>query len=147
LSIKSSPFQTQTMASKIFVNLPVKNLSRSVDFFTALGFSFNPQFTNETSTCMVISDSIFVMLMEETRFAEAAKKPVSNAAASTEVIIALDAESRTEVDDIIKKAEQAGGMVSDNKQDYGFMYLHGFQDLDGHLWEICWLDMQAMPKQ
>ncbi|MDO6432881.1 VOC family protein [Flavitalea sp. BT771] len=131
------------MASKIFVNLPVKNLSRSVEFFTTLGFSFNPQFTSETSTCMVISDSIFVMLMEEARFAEAAKKPVSNAAASTEVIIALDAESRTEVDDLVKKAAEAGGAVSDNKMDHGFMYLHGFQDLDGHLWEICWMDMQA----
>jgi predicted lactoylglutathione lyase len=135
------------MATKIFVNLPVKNLSRSVEFFTTLGFSFNPQFTNETTTCMVISDSIFVMLLEEARFVEAAKKPVSNAAASTEVIIALDAQSRAEVDDIIKKAEQAGGTVSDNKQDYGFLYQHGFQDLDGHLWEIVWMDMQAMPKK
>jgi len=143
LSNKQSPLKIQTMVSKIFVNLPVKNLSRSMEFFTAIGFTFNPQFTNETSTCMVMTDSIFAMLLEEGRFAEAAQKPVSDATQSAELIIALSTDSRPMVDEIVQKAVAAGGKASNNKQDHGFMYIHGFQDLDGHLWEIAWMDMQA----
>jgi len=131
------------MVSKIFVNLPVKNLARSMEFFTAVGFSFNPQFTNETSTCMVMTDSIFAMLLEEGRFAEAAQKPVSDATQSAELIIALSTDSRPMVDEIVQKAVAAGGKASNNKQDHGFMYIDGFQDPDGHLWEIVWMDMQA----
>ena len=131
------------MATKIFVNLPVKNLGRSMQFFTSVGFSFNPQFTNETSACMVISESNFVMLEEEARFQAAAQKPLSDAVTSTEVIIALDAESRSEVDATVERAIKAGGSDRNNKQDHGFMYARGFQDPDGHLWEILWFDMQA----
>ena len=135
------------MASKIFVNLPVKNLSRSMQFFTSVGFSFNPQFTDETSSCMVISEHIFVMLAEEDRFKTATNKPITDASKSTEVIVALDAESREEVDGIFDRAIEAGGTSPIGKQDLGFMYKQGFQDLDGHLWEIFWFDMSAMPPQ
>jgi len=135
------------MATKIFVNLPVKNLGRSMQFFTSMGFSFNPQFTGETSACMVISESIFVMLEEEARFKEATQKPVTDTATSTEVIIALDAESRSEVDATVERAVKAGGSDRNNIQDHGFMYAHGFQDPDGHLWELLWMDMTAIPQE
>lgn len=134
------------MATKIFVNLPVKNLGRSMQFFTELGFSFNPQFTSETSGCMVISESIFVMLLEEDKFKMYAKKSLADTATSSEVILALDAESRSAVDDIVGKAVAAGGTMTDSKQDLGFMYIHGFADPDGHLWEIAFVDMTAMPQ-
>jgi predicted lactoylglutathione lyase len=136
----------KTMATKIFVNLPVKNLGRSMQFFTSVGFSFNPQFTGETSACMVISESIFVMLEEASRFKEYTQKPISDATRSTEMILALDAESRSEVDATVERAVNAGGLAT-NKRDHGFMYASGFQDPDGHLWELLWMDMSAMPQE
>ena len=133
------------MATKIFVNLPVKDLKKSITFFTHLGFSFNPQFTDETATCMIIGENIFAMLMVDTRFQEFTKKPVADAHKTTEVIIALDAESREAVDDLVIKAVEAGGSIYADRHDHGWMYYHSFADLDGHQWEIMYMDENAVP--
>ena len=132
------------MATKIFVNLPVKNLDRSVEFFTKLGFSFNPQFTDETATCMVVSEDIFVMLLTEAKFKEFTPKAICDATKSTEVLVCLSSESREEVDKMIRKAVAAGGTTYSEPQDYGFMYSHGFQDLDGHIWETVFMEPSAV---
>jgi uncharacterized protein len=134
------------MASKIFVNLPVKDLNRSVDFFTKLGFTFNPQFTDESATCMIISDSIFAMLLVESRFKDFTKKEIADATKTTEVLIALDAESREEVDTIVKNAVAAGGSTYRDPEDHGWMYGHSFADLDGHQWEFAYMDISQMPQ-
>lgn len=132
------------MATKIFVNLPVKNLDRSVEFFTKLGFSFNAQFTDETATCMVVSEDIFVMLLTEAKFKEFTPNPICDATKSTEVLVCLSSESREEVDKMISKAVAAGGTTYNEPQDYGFMYSHGFQDLDGHIWETMFMEPSAV---
>lgn len=131
------------MAKQIYVNLPVKQLDRSVEFFTKLGFTFNPDFTNENATCMVVSDNIFVMLLVEDFFKTFTKKEIADAGKTTEAIICLSADSREEVDDLVKRAVEAGGSAPNEKQDHGFMYGHGFQDLDGHLWELSYMDLSA----
>jgi uncharacterized protein len=132
------------MATKIFVNLPVKDLVRSVAFFTRLGFKFNAQFTDETATCMIVSDDIFVMLLTEAKFAEFTPKPICDASKSTEVLVALSCESRAAVDDMVRKSLAAGGTTYAESKDYGFMYQHGFQDPDGHIWELVYMDPKAM---
>ena len=132
------------MATQIFVNLPVKNLDRSVEFFTKLGFSFNAQFTDETAACMVVSEDIFVMLLTEAKFKEFTPNPICDATKSTEVLVCLSSESREEVDKMISKAVAAGGTTYNEPQDYGFMYSHGFQDLDGHIWEIMFMEPSAV---
>ena len=134
------------MATKIFVNLPVKDLNRSVEFFTKLGFTFNPQFTDESATCMVISDHIFVMLLVESRFKDFTKKEIADASKTTEVLIALDAASREEVDVMVKNAVAAGGSTYREPEDYGWMYGHSFADLDGHQWEFAYMDLSKMPQ-
>ena len=134
------------MHSQIFVNLPVKDLKRSVDFFTKLGYTFNPQFTDKNATCMVVSeDHIYVMLLVEAYFKTFTPKSIADASKSTEVLVCLSCESRAEVDEMVRKAVAAGGTTPTKAQDHGFMYQHGFQDLDGHLWELAWMDMAAMP--
>jgi len=135
------------MATQIFVNLPVKDLKRSVDFFTKLGFTFNPQFTDENATCMIVSENIFVMLLVEKRFLDFTKKPVADATKATEVIIALDVESRQGVDELVKKAVDAGGSIYMDPQDHGWMYAHSFADPDGHQWELVYMDISALPQQ
>jgi uncharacterized protein len=134
------------MATKIFVNLPVKNLELSVAFFSNLGFSFNPQFTDEKATCMIIGENIFAMLLAEPFFKTFTKKDIADAHKTTEVLIALDAASRDEVKDIVKKAIDAGGSSYMEPQDHGWMYQHSFADLDGHQWEILYMDESAIPK-
>lgn len=134
------------MATKIFVNLPVKDLNRSIEFFTRLGFTFNPQFTNEKATCMIIGEDIFVMLLVKEFFTTFTKKEIADATKTTESIICLSAESREKVDELVNKAIAAGGTSPNEKQDHGYMYGHGFQDLDGHLWELMWMDINAMPQ-
>jgi len=131
------------MSRKIFVNLPVKNLDKSIDFFTQLGFEFNAQFTDDSATCMVISPEAYVMLLVEGRFQDFTPKPIADATAHTEAILALSADSRAEVDEIVNKALAAGGQRSSDPQDHGFMYGWSFQDLDGHLWEVIWMDPSA----
>jgi predicted lactoylglutathione lyase len=133
------------MATKVFINLPVKDLNASMDFFSSLGFSFNPQFTDENAACMVISDAIFVMLLKEAYFKTFTKKPISDAKKSTEVLIALDAPSREEVVSMVDKAVAAGGRIYADAQDHGWMYQHGFEDLDGHQWEVAYMDVTQMP--
>ncbi len=132
------------MATKIFVNLPVKNLSASMAFFQHLGFSFNPQFTDETAACMVISDDIFAMLLTEEKFQSFTPKPISNAKQSTEVLIALSCDSREAVVAMVEKAVAAGGSTYAEAKDYGFMLQHGFEDLDGHIWEVAYMDPSAI---
>lgn len=132
------------MARKIFVNLPIKNLNQSVEFFTQLGFSFNPQFTDETATCMVVSDEIFVMLLTEEKFKMFTPKDICDATKSTEVLVCLSCDSREEVDTMVRKALNAGGTTYKDPQDHGFMYGHGFQDLDGHIWELMYMDPSAV---
>jgi predicted lactoylglutathione lyase len=135
------------MAKQIFVNLPVKDLKRSVDFFTKLGYTFNPQFTDENATCMIISDNIFVMLLVEPFFRSFIEKDIADAKKTTEVIICLSAENREGVDELVSKAVAAGATLPRPAKDYGFMYQHGYQDLDGHLWEVAWMDPKGMPQQ
>jgi predicted lactoylglutathione lyase len=133
------------MSRQIFVNLPIKNMERSKAFFGALGFSFNPQFTNDQGACMVIADNIYAMLLVEPFFQTFTKKPIADATKSTEVLICLSCASRTEVDELVKKAVAAGGSAPNAPQDHGFMYGHGFQDIDGHIWELMYMDPNAAP--
>ena len=135
------------MARQIFVNLPIKDMERSQAFFKSLGFSFNPQFTNEQGACMVVSDTIYVMLLVEPFFQTFTKKAIADATKSAEVIVCLSCDSRAEVDDFVKKALAAGATSPNPPIDHGFMYGHGFTDLDGHIWELAYMDMGAMPVQ
>lgn len=132
------------MATKIFVNLPVKDLNRSVEFFTKLGFSFNAQFTDETSTSMIVSDDIFVMLLTHEKFKTFTPKEICDATKSTEVLVCLSSQNREEVDEMVRKAVTAGGTTYNEPQDHGFMYGHGFSDLDGHIWEIIYMEPSAI---
>jgi uncharacterized protein len=132
------------MPTKIFVNLPVKNLDTSVEFFTDLGFSFNQQFTDETATCMIVTDDIFVMLLTEEKFKSFTPKEICDAKKYTEVLVGLSLESRAKVDEMVRKAVAAGGATYNEPQDHGFMYGHGFQDLDGHIWELIYMEPSAV---
>ena len=132
------------MATKIFVNLPVKSLKRSVEFFTNLGFSFNPQFTDDTATCMIVSEDIFVMLLTEAKFKTFTPKEICDTTKSTEVLVCLSIESRENVDAMVRKAVAAGGTTYNEPQDHGFMYAHGFQDPDGHIWELVYMEASAV---
>jgi predicted lactoylglutathione lyase len=130
----------------IFVNLPVKDLDRSVAFFTRLGFTFNPQFTDENATCMVISDTIYVMLLVEKFFKTFTKKEVSDSSKTTEAILSLNLDSREKVDELVDKAMQAGAKPSVKLEEMPGMYGRNFEDLDGHLWEVFWMDVSSMGK-
>lgn len=132
------------MATKVFVNLPVKNLNKSIEFFTKLGFTFNQQFTDETATCMIVTDDIFVMLLTEEKFKTFTPKEICDAKKCTEVLVGLSLESRAKVDEIVRKAVAAGGTTYNEPQDHGFMYGHGFQDLDGHIWELIYMEPSAV---
>lgn len=132
------------MATQIYVNLPVRNLERSVEFFSQLGFAFNPQFTDETATCMIVSDDIYVMLLTEAKFKGFTPKAICDATKATEVLVCLSRESRADVDDMVRKAVAAGGTTYNEPQDHGFMYGHGFQDPDGHIWELVYMNAGAM---
>lgn len=128
------------MSTQIFVNLPVSDLDRSVAFFTKLGFTFNPQFTDETATCMIVSEDIFVMLLIREKFASFTPKEICDATKATEVLICLSRESRKSVDDMVAAAIEAGGTSPTPAKDYGFMYQHGFEDPDGHIWELVHME-------
>ncbi len=135
------------MPQMIFVNLPVKDLAKSMDFFKALGFSFNPQFSDETGACMVISDTIFAMLLTHEKFAGFSPKPIADTDKTTEVLIALSRDDRAAVDAIVTAALAAGGSTFSEPQDHGFMYGRAFRDLDGHVWEAFWMDPAAATAQ
>jgi len=124
------------MVRQIFVNLPVADLKASIAFFTRLGFAFNPDFTDDTATCMIVGENIFAMLLTRERFAGFAPHPPADARATTEVLLALQLESREAVEAMVKAAVSGGGNTYSAPQDHGFMYQHGFQDLDGHVWEV-----------
>lgn len=130
-------------STSMYVNLPIKDLSRSVAFFSALGFSFVPKFTNENATCMIVDENIFVMLLVEPFFANFTVKEICDSTRSTEVILCLSCPTRERVDELVSLALKAGATVPMPAQDHGFMYGHGFQDLDGHLWELSWMSEQA----
>jgi len=134
------------MATQIFVNLPIKDLDQSVAFFTALGYRFNPQFTDEKATCMIVSeDHIYVMLLVEPFFQTFTSKAIVDAKTSTEVLLCLSCESRAHVDDLVAKAVAAGGTTPTEPKDHGFMYQHAYQDLDGHVWELMYMEPGAVP--
>lgn len=136
------------MPNQIFVNLPVKDLPKSKEFFQKLGWSFNPQFEDETAACLVINDgSIYAMLITEPKFKEFIPKQIADSKTSAETIIALTLDSRGEVDDLVQNAMDAGASPSMPVNDMGWMYNRSFQDLDGHLWEVLYMDMEQMPKQ
>ena len=132
------------MATKIFVNLPVKDLNKSMEFFTKLDFTFNAQFTDETAACMVVSEDIYVMLLTHDKFKTFTPKAICDASKSTEVLVCLSCESREHVNDMVHKAVGGGGTTYNEPQDHGFMYGHGFQDLDGHIWEVIYMEPSAI---
>lgn len=135
------------MFQQIFVNLPIKDLGRSRAFFKALGLSFNPRFSNDQGACLEIGQNIFAMLLTEPFFQGFTKKPISDAHQSTEVLLALSLDSRAEVEAVMRKAIAAGATTPNPPVDHGFMYQHGFADLDGHQWEVFWMDMASAPQQ
>ncbi|MFZ1429411.1 MAG: VOC family protein [Geminicoccaceae bacterium] len=124
------------MTTSIFVNLPVKDLDKSIEFFSSLGFIFNPQFTDSTATCMIVAENIFVMLLTQEKFRSFTPHPICDAKQSTEVLVCLSRDNRQAVDCMVSAALAAGGTTHSEPQDHGFMYAHGFQDLDGHIWEL-----------
>ncbi|ROQ69060.1 hypothetical protein EDD93_3550 [Streptomyces sp. 840.1] len=135
------------MPQMIFVNLPVKDLETTKGFFGKLGFSFNPQFSDDNTACLVISDTIFAMLISEPRFKEFTKKEIADSSKTTEVLLALSAESREKVDELADAALAAGGSPANEPQDLGFMYGRSFQDPDHHIWEVVWMDPSAVEAQ
>lgn len=135
------------MPRNLYVNLPVKDLERSVDFFAALGFSFDPKFTDENATCMIVNDSTSVMLLVESYFATFTGKAVADAHAVTETLLAMSVDSRAEVDAFVGKAIAAGATEYAEPRDYGFMYQRGIADLDGHQWEVFFMDESKFPLQ
>lgn len=132
-------------SKQIFVNLPVKDLNRSIDFFSQLGFEFNPQFTDENAACMIVGENIYAMLLIEPFFKDFIQTEIADATQSTEVLIGLSAASREEVDELVRKAQAAGGKAND-PVDHGFMYSCSFRDLDGHIWELIYMDESAIHK-
>ena len=128
------------MSTKIFVNLPVKDLHKSIEFFKGLGFAFNRQFTDETAACMVISDDGYVMLLTEAKFKEFTQKQIADATKTTEVLTCFAVDSKDEVNRIVEAALAAGATEVREPMDYGFMFGRSFNDLDGHIWEIIWMD-------
>jgi uncharacterized protein len=133
-----------TTANAIFVNLPVKDLKQSIAFFTALGFEFNPQFTDDTATCMMIGKNICAMLLTQDKFKAFTPYPLVDARRNTEVLVALQLDSRAQVGAIMTRALSAGGKDFRPLEDHGWMYGRAFQDLDGHIWEVFWMDAKAM---
>ena len=127
------------MVNSLFVNLPIANLKKSVEFFTELGFTFNPQFTDEQSTCMIVGDNIFVMLLEHAKFESFIEKKIASRD-TTEAILALSCDSAEEVKTLTEKALAMGARKLNEPEDMGFMFSWGFEDLDGHLWDVFWMN-------
>lgn len=130
--------------TKIFVNLPVKDLKKSMEFFSKLGFEFNPQFTDINAACLIISKDIYAMLLVEEFFRKFTKKEIADAAKCTEAIIALSVDSKEKVNEIVNNALAAGGKPSNELIDQQWMYSWSFQDLDGHLWELVYMEPNAI---
>jgi uncharacterized protein len=128
---------------KMFVNLAVRDLNRTKEFFTALGFSFNPKFTDNNAACMIVNEEGYVMLLMEPFFKGFTKREICDTKTHTEALIALSCSSREEVDEMVRKAVAAGGSHAMDPQDHGFMYGSSFYDPDGHHWEVFWMDPAA----
>jgi predicted lactoylglutathione lyase len=135
------------MFRQIFVNLPIKDMARSRAFFEALGLTFNARFTNEQGACLEIGENFYAMLLVEPFFQGFTTKPICNAHQATEVLLALSVDSRAAVEEVVRKAVAAGATTPNAPQDHGFMFQHGFADLDGHQWEVFWMDEAAAPAQ
>lgn len=133
-----------TTPHKLFVNIPVSDVQRSIEFFEALGFSFNPQFTDMGATCMLVGEDAYFMLLDNARFTDFSKRAMGDARKETNALFALSVNSRAEVDEMVKKAVAAGGSHAVDAQDHGFMYGWSFYDLDGHHWEVFWMDPSAI---
>ena len=131
---------------KLFVNIPVQNLTKSMDFFSALGFTFNPQFTNDKGACMMVNGDAFFMLQTVPHFKQFTKRPLADTTTHTEALFAVSCDSRDQVDQIVNTAIAAGGSHAMDAQDHGFMYGWSFYDLDGHHWEVLWMDPAALTK-
>ena len=135
------------MAKMIFVNLPVSDIKRATAFYEAIGAVKNQQFSDDTASCMVFSDTIHAMLMTHDKYRQFTSKKIVDAKTSSEVLICISADSRTEVDDLVSKAKAAGGVPDPTpQQDFGFMYGRSFEDPDGHIWEVMWMDVEAAAK-
>ncbi len=135
------------MHKEIYVNLPVKDLKRSMAFFERIGYRFDPRFTNDKAAGLILGGNLFAMLLPQPFFATFTTKPVSDAMKATEMLVALACESRDEVDALVAKAKTAGASVPREATDYGFMYQHGYHDLDGHVWELFWADPNVNPAE
>lgn len=129
--------------TKIFINLPVKDLNKSKSFFSKVGFTFNEQFTDESAACMIIADNIFAMLLTHTKFKEFTPKQISDSHTTTEVLTCISAESKEKVNQMVDIAMREGGSETRQSQDYGFIFGRSFNDLDGHIWEVMWMDENA----
>lgn len=136
---------TPATPRKLFVNIPVRNLQRSISFFETLGFRFNPHFTDATGSCMLVGEDAYVMLLTRERFAEFSRRPTGDPRTETSALFALSAKSRAEVDEMVHAAVAAGGSHAADAQDHGFMYGWSFYDPDGHHWEVFWMDPAAIP--
>lgn len=134
-----------TKSRQIYVNLAVRDLPRAMNFFTSLGFEFNPHFTDENAACMIVNGDAYVMLLVEPFFKTFTNKEVCDTSKHTEGMFALSCESRAEVDQTVQKAIDAGGSQAHDAQDHGFMYSSSFYDLDGHHWEVMWMDPATVP--
>lgn len=131
----------------IFVNLPVRDLTRSNAFYQAIGATKNPQFSDDSASCIVLSQSIHTMLHAHDKFRQFTPKKIACAKTSSEALICISADSRAAVDDVVERARRAGGSADPGpKQDFGFMYGHSFEDPDGHIWEVMWMDVEAAAK-
>lgn len=132
------------MATKIFVSLPVKDLPKSIEFYTKLGYTVNPQFTGETAMCMTISEDIYAMLGTHATLKSLTTKEICDTTKYTSALISLSCDSRAQVDELVAKAIAAGGSTSGEPTDHGFMYSHDFEDLDGNGWGLFWMDPNAV---
>ncbi|OGO81695.1 MAG: extradiol dioxygenase [Chromatiales bacterium RIFOXYA1_FULL_46_5] len=129
------------MSRKLFINLAASDLKASTDFFLQLGFGFHPQFSDDSASCIVLSDDLYLMLLTKEKFVSFSPNPLINSHQQTEVLNCLSCHSKAEVDELVQKAVKAGGKTYNQPQDLGFMYAHGFQDLDGHVWELLYMEM------
>jgi predicted lactoylglutathione lyase len=135
------------MAKQIFINLAVKDLQKSMDFYTALGFSNNPQFSDDTGKCMVWSENIFVMIMTHEKFTTFATKPIADTKLNLAGIFSLSVDNVDEVNSILSKGLDAGGTEPHEMRDYGFMQLRTIEDFDGHTWEVFYMDITKFPTE
>ncbi|SER19435.1 hypothetical protein SAMN04488038_11935 [Solimonas aquatica] len=133
-------------ASGVYINLPVKDVQKTRDFFTQLGFAFNPQFSNELAVCVILSENSCAMLLSHEHFSRFTPHAISDARQVTEVLVCLMLPSRAQVDELVAKAIAAGGSTYKEPEDHGFMYGHGFKDLDGHIWELGYMDLEAFTR-